>query len=474
MNESELSRQLSAAVSGIDVSADLAEVEAGAGRVRSRRRLVTGVAAAMLVAGAGGVGFGLGRAASDDAPAMLAESADGLPAAASSGSDEGAQADAEEPLPPADDAAPVAADPVETSAANEPGGTSAREESAASAVGRDAAYGWGQPLELVYDRQLGDIRVRVQVGEPWQQEPWTENGWTPAKFCWATTESRITIDGPDVVDVSGVGWYEALYNGLQVSTIDLGWSDGRPMRVLQIQAAPDMTAVSVRWDDGAADAVEVVDGVAILLVDGGDAWSHDYTLEITDGDGVRTLSKSDVENRSDAEYREACNPPPPSLPEAGDQPADVEAAEAALLERWNLLWDRLATDKPDGLIDDRTGVDEAIEQVFSGGLVASAESAVHVMEEMVFTSPTEAWYRYGIDTINGYFGERYGTATLTDAGWVFPRAVVCNDLALGGGSCDPGFEAIYPPSWYEQYGSQCFIDEQTGDEVCAVPTPIGD
>src|SRR5688572_21786500 len=40
---------------------DLADVELRAGRVRTRRRWATGVAAAMLVAGAGGAGFGLGR-----------------------------------------------------------------------------------------------------------------------------------------------------------------------------------------------------------------------------------------------------------------------------------------------------------------------------------------------------------------------------------------------------------------------------
>jgi hypothetical protein len=120
------------------------------------------------------------------------------------------------------------------------------------------------------------------------------------------------------------------------------------------------------------------------------------------------------------------------------------------------------------LLDDRTGVDDAIAQVLEGGFADSAESATHTVEELVFTSPTEAWFRYGIDTSDGYFGQRYGTATLTDGVWVFPRALVCQDLGLAGGGCEPWVEAIYPPSWYERYGdpyNECRISE-TGEEIC--------
>ena len=67
----------------------------------------------------------------------------------------------------------------------------------------------------------------------------------------------------------------------------------------------------------------------------------------------------------------------------------------------------------------------------------SAESATQTIEELVFTSRTDAWFRYGIDRINGYFSPRYGTATLVDEVWVFPRAVVCQDLGLAGGGCEP-------------------------------------
>lgn len=337
----------------------------------------------------------------------------------------------------------------------------------------DYGHYQSDPLTLVYERQLDNgLRIRLLRGQAWAGEQWYGSGWQPAAFCWATAESRLTIDGPDIVDVAGHGWYEELFNGLVVQPVQAGWADGHLLRILQIQTAPDATEVAVTWSDGASDRAAVADGVAVLVVDG-DGPYDDYTFEITDASGTRLLSKDDLDYYNDPDYRAACQEPPPALPEAGEQPADQAAAEAALVERFEILWDRsIAEDaKPDDLLDDRTGVDDAIAQVFDGVYADSADSATHTIEELVFTSPTEAWFRYGIDTINGFFGERYGTATLTDGVWVFPRALVCQDLGLAGGGCEPWAEPIYPPSWYERYGdpySVCWIDED-GAEVCAEP-----
>ena len=56
------------------------------------------------------------------------------------------------------------------------------------------------------------------------------------------------------------------------------------------------------------------------------------------------------------------------------------------------------SDKPDDLLDDRTGVDEAIAQVFEGGFAESAESAQHFVDEVVFGRHTE-WTQAAADPL---------------------------------------------------------------------------
>ena len=459
MHEHELSEQLHAAVADVSARPDLSQIELGAARVRSRRRVATGVVAAMLVAAAGGAGFGLGRSVGDGDDQLTAAVTDDAAEVARASGDAVATTAVERAAPPRTTL------PLFVAPSPSPGYGQATSEVAtdSAAVGVDGDYYGQLPMTLVYERQLDSgVRVRLMTGQSWADDGYGGE-WRPAKFCYATKDSRLTFDGPDIVDVTGYGWYEELFNGLSVQVVEAGYADGRPLRVLQVQTAPDATEVAVVWADGAADRTAVVDGVAVLVVDGTNPFD-DYSFEITDSAGTRTLTTADLNYYSDPEFRAACEEPPPPLPDAGEQPADPAAAEAALRERFDLLWNVVlaADEKPDDLLDDRTGVDAAIAAVLSGSFSDAAESATHIIEELVFTSPTEAWLRYGVDTTNGYFGQRYGTATLTNGVWVFPRALVCQDLSLAGGQCEPWVDAIYPPAWYERYGEpaeQCYETE---------------
>ncbi len=458
MHEHELSEQLHAAVADVSAQPDLSQIEMGAARVRSRRRMATGVVAAMLVAAAGGAGFGLGRSVDDGNDQLTAAVTDDpADSARASGSPVVATTVAR--------AAPPTTPPPFAGAPTPGYGQATSQIAADSSTDVDGDYNGQLPMTLVYERRLDSgVRVRLLTGQSWADDGWYGSDWQPAKFCSATAESRLTFDGPDIVDVTGYGWYEELFNGLAVQVVEAGYADGRPLRVLQVQTAPDATEVAVAWGDGAADRTAVVAGVAVLVVEGTNPFG-DYSFEITDSAGTRTLTNADLDLYRDPEYRAACEEPPPPLPEAGEQPSDPAAAEAALRERFDLLWNVVlaADEKPDDLLDDRTGVDAAIEAVLSGGFSEAAESATHIIEELVFTTPTEAWFRYGVDTTNGYFDQRYGTATLTNGVWVFPRALVCQDLGLAGGQCEPWVDAIYPPAWYERYGEpmdQCYETEE--------------
>ncbi len=466
MNEHELSEQLHTVAATVNPQPDLAEIELGAGRARNRRRVATGVIAAMLIAGAGGTGFGIGRSVSNDGDQLAAGAAatDVVPTST--------------PVAP-DEVVPeiIANAPAATVLANSNFVAGSSDQAAKEPAAEDGHYESGrldsyyaqEPMTVVYERILDNgLRIRLQQGQSWGDEQWYGTEWHPALFCWPTVDSRITIDGRDVVDVSGYGWYEELFNGLAVQPIEAGSADGHPMRLLQVQATPDITEVAVTWPDGATDRTVPVNGAAVLVVDGLGAYDG-YTLEVTDAAGTRTMNASDLDYYSDPDYRAGCEEPPPALPDAGQQPSDRVAAEAALRDRFQALWDgTIGDDMLADLLDDSTGVDQAIAQIFDGVYSESAESATQTIEDFVFTSPTEAWFRYGIDTINGYFGQRYGYANLIDGLWVFPRALVCQDLSLAGGGCEPWVDSIYPPSWYERYGhpyTECYKDDN-GEEVC--------
>ena len=457
--ERDLARRLDAAAASVSARPDLAEIELGAGRVRSRRRVATGVVAAMLIAGAGGTGFGLGRSVSDgeqvasDAPAETA-------GAASSEPDSSA---AEEPVE--EPAAAPAVEPAAEPAADAP-------LPPVPAGDTTASYWTPTAMELLHERTLpSGVRVRLQVGQTWD-DGWSDDGWTPAAYCMQNREARITFDGAGIVDVGGAGLYSELFQGLQVQVGEVGWADGHPVRYLVVQADPGVVEVAVTWDDGLTDRTAVENGTAVLVVepathDQGGTWSRDYTLEITDAAGVRSASRDELNYYENPEYRAGCNPPPPALPDPGEQPADPAAAELALRDRFALLWDAdVPRDDKRSVLDDWTGVDEAADAVLTGDFADAAETAVHEIEEIVFTGPTEAWFRYALLTDISDFYERYGTATLVDGEWQFARAVMCQDLSLGGGVCEPGFEDIYPPSWPARYAETCF--ETDGGTVCEI------
>lgn len=479
MNEHEIADRLRSTASGVAATPDLVEVEQVAGRERGRRRIATGVAAAMLVAGAGGVGFGLGRsAAGNDAGSTASPAATTEPVgvAASTGDTQ-----PDDPSDHSDRPDDVVADSDEssdtpvvaptTAAFDEQLATIVPEASADPALTSSYYEPYGQPLEYISERTISSgYRVRVLRGPSWGEPEWgVGDEWAPAPFCWATGELRVTIDGPDVVDVTGSGWYTELYDGLEATVSEAGIADGHPMRVVVVQAAEGVSEVAVTWSDGGSDRAPVVGGFAALVVDGDSAYDTDldFALDVTDASGTTTVLRSDLDHNSDPAYRAACQPPPPPLPDPGEQPADPDAARAAISERFDLLFTREVArdDKPDDLLDDWTGVAEAISAVDEGDFATSAGSAKHQIDELVFTGPTSAWFRYSIDTDAGFFGERYGTAERIGDVWQFPRALICQDLSLAGGGCEPFVDEIRPPSWDEYYGTDCWIEED-GSEMC--------
>ena len=212
----------------------------------------------------------------------------------------------------------------------------------------------------------------------------------------------------------------------------------------------------------AVDTTTPVDGVALLVVPGapetivhieedhGYTWTEerpDFDISFEGGADPATITDGQNSGYDDPEFRASCSPPPPALPSPGDQPADAAFAEETIIDLMSRIYGNNDDESFDTLdfIDDPTGVAAAREQVSEGSFEDAAASANAIVEEIVFTTPTEAWFRYRIETTTGTFGDRFGIAVDIDGEWKITRQTICQDLGLAGGSCGGEYiENIYP------------------------------
>lgn len=412
----------------------------------SRRRWFAFVGAAMLIAVAAGAGYGIGRSVDDESTSL--EPAD-VAAPASTVATREAESSGG-----ADNPSPTVAAPLAES--DESGG-----------IASSGGIGWSmfgyEPMALLFDRTTdGGLTLRAHLGQTWEQEFGQGGDWRPAPWCYESGQMRIALGGNGVIDVGSVPWYSEPYQGRAVSWVTLGSPDGQPTWVFVVQAPPDTENVVVTLDSGETDATAPQSGIAVLavrgvapseMVEGTERYWVDnapvFSVELQGGAAAGVVDSDGVGNWDDPEFRESCTPPPPPLPAPGDQPADPAAAEAEIRDVMTRLYGIAGTDGDgSGLIDDPTGVAEARQQVEEGGFADDAAGASATIDELVFTAPDEAWFRYSIDTPGNDFDNRYGIAVLVDGAWKITRSTICQDLSLAGGDCGPGWEPIFPPGAY--------------------------
>jgi len=433
------------------------------GRGRSRRRWMAGVGAAMLIAAAGGVGYGIGRSVGDDTSGVASSAESGAPST---------------------EAEPAMTEPtVDVPATSIGGVVSSAGDTSASGGSGYSLFG-AQPMQLVAERTTeSGFTLRVHLGETWPDGAIYDDGygagdWRPAAWCFPSGQLRIAMSGNGVIDVGSTSWFTEPYKGRAISWLTLGAADGSPQWVIVAQTPPGTTGVTVTFADGATDSTTPQNGVAILTAPGAPStqivegdytyWSDaqpEFEVTFAGADGG-VVSADGVGDWNDPEYRAACEPPPPALPDPGEQPADAEAAKAEIVAAMTALYD--STDVPDGdaaYLVDSTGVTDARAQVAEGGFSSEASSAQAVVEELVFTSPTMAWFRYRIDTAGVGLSNRYGIAVLVDDQWKITRDTVCQDLSMAGGDCGGGWITIQPPSVSNG------VDGPTATTVLIAPVP---
>jgi hypothetical protein len=430
------------------------ELRAGSGHGRRRRRAVAGVGAAMLIAAAAGVGFGLGRSVDDgsgDAADVVA------PASESVGPD------TTSPAPTASAPSAGTVVPEDDVAQSVDGDGPADTVVSPPASGGPGWSSWGGPAyESLYERTTDDgLVLRASRGEIWQTEGvWAVPAWEPEPWCSPDAELRVTLSGPGVVDVGGASWFADPVDGQAISWFTMGRADGRPSRIVVVQATDVVTEIAVRFDDGLSDLAAVMDGLAILAVPGefADDWYHEheaaprpdgaFDVEFIGADRVHVVGSDEVMHWDVSGYEEACTPPPPALPEPGEQPVDPVASQTEIRDAMEALYD---TSREIGnelaLLDDPTGVEQAVAEMRTGASAELAEGVTAAIADLVFATPSEAWFRYDLVDADGgtLLAARYGIAVEIDGSWRITRATLCQDLSLAGGDCGESPIPAYEP-----------------------------
>jgi len=357
---------------------------------------------------------------------------------------------------------------AEASASTEAPAMSAGDETAATTAAGDGMMGSGggggmgswspnayaEPAQtLVFERALDDGTVIRVHGQWWNEGDmyggWPGfEGWEPAPWCQPTGNLRVAVAAPDSINVAWAPWYREAKDGLAVSTFATGYVEDVPRFGVVAQVGADVTSVTLTTPSGTDTAVPVsseAGPVVVLLVPG--PITDDLQLELERSSGTQTATPSDLmESWNSPEFRDACQPPPPALPEPGEQPADAAAAEATVRDSFAIVRAEDIAARLE-VIDDASGIEAAWAAITAGQYAEVAASATFTIRDFVFSSPTEAWFRYDIESSAGTFTDRYGRAVLGgDGTWRITRDTVCQDLALAQAPCDPPGSVVLPPS----------------------------
>lgn len=409
--ERRLSARLEAQAAAVHASPDTADL-LGRVRHRSRRRQqMLGGALAVALAAGPVIGFQVGRDGPNDERASIVSDDD---AASDESGDGGADRTTE-------DFAPAGA-PI-SDAAN-------RSSSFSGDYGYGFGYGgYGQPMERVgvVDSEGVTIRLfRTTFDTPDFGNP----TWEPPAGCFPTGSFIAEASTTDMVGlVSGETFGLESIEGV-VQLIGHAEGDAHWLAV-GVTAA---TSVAVEFPDGRTVAAQVVDGVFTAAAPA-DVEGPSVPVEpraIVIADGVRSEIRAwSGQVDADEDFYRQCEPPPPALPPAGEQPADPDAARAEIMEAYAVGYAG-----GDGQLDafadpDALGpVFEALDE--SESFDAYRGQIRAIVGDVVFDSPTHAFLFYDLEPV---VSGRIGEAVLTDRGWKVANETICSDVSMAGVQC---------------------------------------
>lgn len=306
----------------------------------------------------------------------------------------------------------------------------------------------GPELPLLAERETTSgyrVRIREFSWQSTSSPSMSGAGWNAPGWCFPTSQYRLTVTSDEMVGVLIGPHFSELNDGLAATAFHLGDADGAPTRAVVLQVDEQTATASVTWADGITDTADATDGWVLLVAPGGP--DTDFTLTLEGSGGSRTVQARDLLAGDSPAWQKACTEPVADLPPAGSPPADAAAAERQIRSRFERLWNAEVPFETKGvdLLDDVTGVADALAFVPPGSYADSSGGTVHTLTTLVFTAPTEAWFTYDILSPVTTFVNRFGVVRLLDGVWKFDRAVICQDIALSGATCIPEAVTLVPP-----------------------------
>jgi hypothetical protein len=305
---------------------------------------------------------------------------------------------------------------------------------------------WDLPHTKLFTRTTGDgLSLRVYsaaVAVPDDGNP----QWDPPGWCTTVGLLRVGVVSDSVTEVVRGRRLKAPREGLAGSLQLAGVVEGEPSWVVLVQAS-GADVVRATFPSGITDEAEVHDGIAVLAarapstaVGGwGDLLRATVTLESRQG-GQRVAEA--IVPQLDGEQRsiEDCQEPPPSLPEPGEQPADVEAARAGVIKAYETVFNGQAGEEGLSYLqnsDELADVRDALADALAGGpFVEESKTATATVDELVFDRPDHAWVRWQLFTREAPSGpSRVGEAYLVDGRWRVANESWCAVVRLAGVEC---------------------------------------
>jgi hypothetical protein len=218
------------------------------------------------------------------------------------------------------------------------------------------------------------------------------------------------------------------------------WTGGDRVFGVVVATSPGVERVRLSLA-GSADEMAPIDGLAVVVVP--QASTDDRP--VPDGLGVEVFAAGtsvhlDVDDAFAPDP--ACIPPspapaaPPSLPGAGEQPADVDTARGDVEAVFGRAFggddaqgNLDAVDDPEGLEELRERLRESYPEMLGGRVT-------YEITDVVFTSPSTAAFRFR-PVIADYneMPMQIGGAREVDGEWKITRATACAMFSLGGATC---------------------------------------